>query len=79
MEHREQRKLVELQTKHLARMIAASTPYEGEGVSPLVTYAEEISFDTEEERKLAESLHKPEDDLQIGGFERISQFMSATR
>lgn len=42
-------------------------------------YVETISFDTEEERKAAEAAMKLEDNLQIGGFERISQFMSMTR
>ena len=68
-----------MQTKHLARVIAASAPFEGEGKNPLMEYVETISFDTEEERKAAEAAMRPEDNLQVGGFERLSQFISMTR
>lgn len=68
-----------MQTKHLARIIAATVPHEGDSANPLLQYAEDITFDTAEEIKAHKANVKPEDNLQPGGFERMSQFMSATR
>jgi hypothetical protein len=60
-------------------MIAVTVPYEGDSANPLLQYAEDISLDTEDERKAYEASMRPEDNLQVGGFERLSQFMSMTR
>ena len=71
--------MIEWQTKHIARLIAASVPHEGDGAHPLIEYAESISLDTEDEKKALEDAIDPMDKLQIGGFERISQFLSMSR
>lgn len=41
-------------------------------------FAENINLDTEEERKALETVD-PSANLKPGGFERLTQFMSATR
>jgi len=60
-------------------MVAATVPYEGDGASPLMQHADKITLSTPEELKAEQEAENPEDNLQIGGFERLSHFMSATR
>ena len=77
LEEREHRRLVAWQTRELALMIASSIPYNGDTTSPAIKYAESISLYTEDEKKAIEANRRPEEEnLQVGGFERFTQFMS---